>query len=141
MKLSDNKAKLSFSNGSPDVDLPVYQGNIGPDVGDAIVYNQKAGKADRDGSKHPTVKPIALLRNLIRHVTPPGGVVLDPFAGSGTTAVAAREEGFDCILMEMEDEYVEFLKGRLKVNENDTLSTNSRCTEGLFDSELKMLLG
>jgi len=46
---------------------------------------------------HPTVKPLALMRWLVRLVTPPGGTVLDPFLGSGTTAVAAVEEGFDCI--------------------------------------------
>ncbi|TIO49068.1 MAG: site-specific DNA-methyltransferase, partial [Mesorhizobium sp.] len=67
---------------------------------------------DRLGSKHPTVKPVALLQYLIRHITPPGGVVLDMFAGSGTTAEAARREGFDCILMEAEPEYLDFLCSR-----------------------------
>lgn len=87
-------------------------GVIGEDRGAALIYNGKAGKADRAGSSHPTVKPIALMQNLIRHITPPGGIVLDPFAGSGTTAEAARREGFDCILMEAETEYVEFLGRR-----------------------------
>lgn len=77
-----------------------------------LFYNQKAGKADRAGSKHPTVKPIALMQHLVRHITPPGGVVLDPFAGTGTTAEAAQREGFDCILMEAEPEYIDFLKER-----------------------------
>ncbi|MEH0291822.1 DNA methyltransferase [Agrobacterium sp. CCNWLW71] len=87
-------------------------GVIGEDRGDALIYHGKAGKADRAGGSHPTVKPIALMQNLIRHITPPGGIVLDPFAGSGTTAEAARREGFDCILMEAETEYVEFLGRR-----------------------------
>ena len=82
-----------------------------PDT-DPIIYHPKAGKEDRAGSKHPTVKPVALMQYLIRHITPPGGTVLDPFAGSGTTAEAAKREGFDCILMEAEDEYVEFLRHR-----------------------------
>ena len=82
-----------------------------PDT-DPIIYHAKAGKEDRAGSKHPTVKPVALMQYLIRHITPPGGTVLDPFAGSGTTAEAAKREGFDCILMEAEDEYVEFLRHR-----------------------------
>lgn len=82
-----------------------------PDM-DPIIYQPKASKADRAGSKHPTVKPIALMQHLIRHITPPGGTVLDPFAGSGTTGEAAKREGFDCILMEAEPEYVEFLKDR-----------------------------
>ncbi len=76
------------------------------------IYNAKAGKIDRAGGKHPTVKPIALMQYLIRHITPKGGIVLDPFAGSGTTGVAAQKEGFDCILMEAEPEYVDFLNGR-----------------------------
>ena len=82
-----------------------------PDA-DPLFYHPKAGKADRAGSRHPTVKPIALMQYLIRHITPPGGVVLDPFAGSGTTAEAARREGLDCILMEAEPEYVTFLAER-----------------------------
>ena len=85
-----------------------------PDA-DPLFYHPKAGKADRAGSKHPTVKPVALMQYLIRHITPPGGIVLDPFAGSGTTGEAARREGFDCILMEAEAEYVEFLRERFSL--------------------------
>lgn len=77
-----------------------------------LFYHGKAGKADRAGSEHPTVKPIPLIQYLVRHITPPGGIVLDPFAGSGTTAEAARREGFNCILMEAEPEYVAFLEKR-----------------------------
>jgi len=79
---------------------------------DPVIYQSKAGKADRAGGTHPTVKPIALMQYLIRHITPPGGTVLDPFAGSGTTGEAAKREGFDCILMEAEPDYVEFLNSR-----------------------------
>lgn len=77
-------------------------------------YCAKAGKNDRAGSKHPTVKPIALMRWLVRLITPPGGVVLDPFAGSGTTGQAAMEEGFDAILIEREPEYVADIKRRME---------------------------
>lgn len=76
-------------------------------------YSSKASKADRAGSKHPTVKPVALMRWLVRMVTPPGGTVLDPFAGSGTTGQAAREEGFDAILIERELEYLKDIKRRI----------------------------
>jgi DNA modification methylase len=62
---------------------------------------------------HPTVKPIDLMRHLVRLVTPPGGVVLDPFLGSGTTCLAASEEGFRSIGIEREMEYLEIAKGRL----------------------------
>ena len=91
------------------------QGNLPMDSGTAarFFYCAKATKADRDGSKHPTVKPIALMRYLVRLVTPPGGVVLDPFAGSGTTGQAAVEEGFDAILIEREAEYAEDIRHRL----------------------------
>lgn len=75
-------------------------------------YSAKASKADRNGSKHPTVKPIALMQWLARLVTPPGGVVLDPFAGSGTTGAACVEEGFKCVLVEREAEYVADIKRR-----------------------------
>jgi hypothetical protein len=69
-------------------------------------YSSKAGAADRDGSKHPTVKPQGLMRYLVKMITPPGGTVLDCFAGSGSTGVAALAEGFSTILCEREDEYV-----------------------------------
>lgn len=92
--------------------------NFQPDP-DPIIYHPKAGKLDRAGSIHPTVKPIALMQYLVRHITPPGGVVLDPFAGSGTTAEAARREGFDCILMEAEPEYIDFLKRRFNIEDDE----------------------
>lgn len=69
-------------------------------------YSAKADADDRLGSKHPTVKPIDLMRYLVRLITPPGGVVLDPFAGSGSTGVAAMLEGFESILIEREAQYV-----------------------------------
>jgi len=62
---------------------------------------------------HPTVKPVALMKYLIRLVVPQGGVVLDPFLGSGTTAVAAIEEGVEWIGCEREPEYVEIIKARV----------------------------
>lgn len=76
-------------------------------------YCAKATKAERAGSKHPTVKPIALMRYLCRLVTPPGGMVLDPFAGTGTTGQAAIEEGFRVTLIEREDEYANDIRNRL----------------------------
>jgi DNA modification methylase len=78
-------------------------------------YCAKASKADRAGSKHPTVKPVKLMQWLCRLLTPPGGVVLDPFAGSGTTGAAAILEGFRPILIEREDEYVADIRRRLNL--------------------------
>lgn len=62
---------------------------------------------------HPTVKPIKLMEYLIKLITPKGGVVLDPFAGSGSTGVAAKRLGFKFIGIEMNEEYVEIAKKRL----------------------------
>ena len=64
-------------------------------------------------NQHPTVKPVDLMRHLVRLVTPTGGTVLDPFGGSGTTALAAEMEGFDWILIEREAEYVAIAEARL----------------------------
>jgi site-specific DNA-methyltransferase (adenine-specific) len=68
-------------------------------------YCAKASKAERIGSGHPAVKPLKLMRWLVRLVTPMGGLVLDPFAGTGMTAEAALLEGFRSVLMENEAEY------------------------------------
>jgi DNA modification methylase len=76
-------------------------------------YSAKADAGDRLGSKHPTVKPVDLMRWLVRLVTPPGGHVLDPFAGSGTTAMACLAEGFHATLIEREAEYVADIRRRL----------------------------
>lgn len=76
-------------------------------------YSAKADAADRCGSKHPTVKPIDLMAYLCRLVTRPGGTVLDPFAGSGSTGMACLREGFDCILIEREEQYVADIHRRL----------------------------
>lgn len=75
-------------------------------------YSAKASKADRNGSKHPTVKPISLMEWLCTLITPPGGTVLDPFAGSGTTGIAAQNKGFQVVLCEREAEYVTDIKAR-----------------------------
>jgi site-specific DNA-methyltransferase (adenine-specific) len=79
-------------------------------------YCAKAPKSERpkiDGVSHPTVKPLSLMRWLVRLVTPPGGTVLDPFAGSGTTGEAAILEGFRVTLIEREREYVPLIMVRL----------------------------
>jgi site-specific DNA-methyltransferase (adenine-specific) len=83
--------------------------------GSAGVANPRAG-AGRGGGRrnfHPTVKSIALMRWLCRLITPPGGVVLDPFAGSGSTGVAALAEGFSFVGIEQSPEYLEIAKARL----------------------------
>src|SRR5699024_10846206 len=80
-------------------------------------YTAKAPKRERpnvDGVQHPTVKPLAIMEWLIRLVTPPGGTILDPFAGSGTTLEAARNAGFSSIGIEAEETYLPLIDQRLQ---------------------------
>lgn len=77
-------------------------------------YCAKASKSDRGpNNTHPTVKPLALMQYLVRLVTPPGGHVLDPFAGSGSTIVAALREGFRVTGIELMDEHIAIIEGRV----------------------------
>jgi hypothetical protein len=83
------------------------------DDGALYVYATKANKADRNGSRHPTIKGQMLMEWLVRLVTPRGGTVLDPFAGSGSTGLAACSQGFRSILVELEAESIEDCRKRL----------------------------
>ncbi len=76
-------------------------------------YCAKASKADREGSTHPTMKPTDLMRYLCRLVTPPEGIVLDPFTGSGSTGKAAILEGFRFIGIERDEEYMKIAEARI----------------------------
>ncbi len=91
--------------------MPALDGDFGSAA--RFFYSAKADKAERISSKHPTVKPIDLMAYLCRLVTPPGGLVLDPFAGSGTTGMACMREGFDAILIEREAKYVADIRRRI----------------------------
>jgi len=75
--------------------------------------NEKGQEVRCVRNGHPTVKPLALMRWLCRLVTPPGGVVLDPFAGSGSTLIAAGQEGVNYLGCEKEEEYVRIAEARL----------------------------
>jgi site-specific DNA-methyltransferase (adenine-specific) len=81
--------------------------------GDPGGDNPRNRGANPRSNHHPTVKPVALMRYLCRLVTPIGGVVLDPFAGSGSTGIAALAEGMQFIGIEREAEYVQIAKSRL----------------------------
>lgn len=79
-------------------------------------YHAKAGAAERPevgGVAHPTVKPLGLIRWLVRLAAPAGGVVLDPFLGSGTTAEAALLEGVRCVGCEREPDFLPLIASRL----------------------------
>jgi site-specific DNA-methyltransferase (adenine-specific) len=126
----ERKTTSTYERGA-GVDSVVYGPGVGKrnagemqigyaDTGGAsrFFYTAKASRADRNAggladNTHPTVKPTDLMRWLVRLVTPPGGVVLDPFAGSGSTLVAARAEGVRAVGIEREDEYARIIADRL----------------------------
>ncbi len=87
------------------------------DTGSAarFFYCAKTSKKDRgEGNVHPTVKPTDLMAYLCRLVTPPGGLVLDPFMGSGSTGKAAVREGFSFIGIEREADYLRIATARIE---------------------------
>jgi site-specific DNA-methyltransferase (adenine-specific) len=100
----------------PQSNVPCYGDRGGVS---RFFYVAKPSKRERsaglDGRNiHPTVKPTTLMRYLITMITPPGGTVLDPFTGSGTTGVAAKEAGFAFIGIEREPEYHEIAQKRIE---------------------------
>ena len=88
-------------------------------------------------NNHPTVKPIALMRYLCRLITPPEGIVLDPFMGSGTTGIAACLEGFNFVGIELDEDYLEIARYRIahwgdyEITESQTLIPQKKITEWL----------
>jgi site-specific DNA-methyltransferase (adenine-specific) len=100
----------------PDSAASVAAKRNGKDDGGSAArffFSAKAGRQDRWGSRHPTVKPVELMKWLAALVCPPGGLLLDPFAGSGTTGVAALATGRNAILIEREDAYVADIRERM----------------------------
>jgi site-specific DNA-methyltransferase (adenine-specific) len=118
-QFGESKRKASSRGDGIGKPFDTVRGHTDTGTAARFFYSAKASKADRADSKHPTVKPLSLMRHLCKLVTPPGGTVLDMFAGSGTTLQAAVEEGFNAIGIEREDEYVADIKRRLGL-EDDT---------------------
>lgn len=100
-------------------------------------YVAKADASERvrvNGTAHPTVKPLALMRWLVRLVTPPGGTVLEPFAGSGATVEACLLEGFKCIAIEREADYLPLIRQRINRRRDPVEAVKGAGEEGgLFD--------
>ena len=115
--LPDSGSQLGHVNVKPPTQRGRDVGYGGAGGASRFFYTAKASRQDRNTSgadnTHPTVKPTELMRWLIRLVTPPNGIILDPFGGSGSTGVAARAENVRCILIEREDEYLEIIRKRL----------------------------
>lgn len=94
--------------------MPQAAGRTDSGGASRFFYTAKASRKERgDGNTHPTVKPVALMRWLVRLVTPPGGTVLDPFTGSGTTGLACKAEGFHFLGIEQDEKYVAIANARL----------------------------
>ena len=99
-------------------------------------YCAKAQKSEKgENNNHPTVKPVTLMKYLCRLITPSKGVVLDPFMGSGTTGIAATQEGFNFVGIEMDDEYIKIANHRIShwVEEKQELILEQRKQKTLFE--------
>lgn len=118
-----SKSCNSPSKAKPKSKFRPGQGKYPGDAGSAarFFYCAKASKADRTaGNNHPTVKPTDLMRYLCRLTTPPNGLILDPFTGSGSTGKAALLEGFNFVGFEIEAEYVAIANARCAAVANKT---------------------
>lgn len=103
--------------GNVDEAGSTFQGDSGSAA--RFFYQAKADKHDRLATSHPTVKPVSLMQWAVRLITPPGGRVLDCFAGTGTTGAAAFLEGFDCDLIERNPAYLADIERRLAFMRGD----------------------
>jgi site-specific DNA-methyltransferase (adenine-specific) len=108
-----NPNPMDWGNGRTDGDIVKGHTDNGGSAA-RFFYCAKASKKDREGSTHPTMKPTALMRYLCRLVTPPEGIVLDLFMGSGSTGKAAITEGFEFIGIERDNTYFEIAKKRIE---------------------------
>jgi site-specific DNA-methyltransferase (adenine-specific) len=116
-KSERNKGLEGFENNAPPYES--HRANYANTKG---IDNPRAGAGRSGGdnrNNHPTVKPISLMRYLVRLVTPKNGTVLDPFMGSGTTGISAKLEGFDFIGIEREEEYIKIAEARIKTWEKN----------------------
>ena len=123
-------SKADRDDGCEGLDVVRVKMNNGNDA-DGDPVSDRFTKMARN--HHPTVKPTALMRYLCRLVTPPGGVVLDPFTGSGSTGKAAIIEGFRFIGIEREAEYVEIAKARVAsaIEKRQSVGIGGQCVSGL----------
>lgn len=118
-KRGDNVNTYGVANGA---EYRTFAGDSGG--ASRFFYVAKASTRERNtgcavGNDHPTVKPIALMRHLVRLVTPAGGIVFDPFCGSGSTGVAALLEGLRFVGIEKSDEYIEIARQRIEHAERE----------------------
>ena len=94
--------------------MVIHQSGMGGDMPKDDNGNDRDRFKAQSRNHHPTVKPTALMRYLIRLITPPGGVVLDPFAGSGSTGKGAVLDGYSFIGCEIDPDYYEIARRRIE---------------------------
>lgn len=128
-------------------DNAIYSPGLGgpaPRYGDTgsaarFFYCAKASKKDReDGNNHPTVKPTDLMRYLCRLVTPPNGIVLDPFMGSGSTGKAAMLEGFRFVGIDLSEEYVKIANARIANTSKPNKKTQKTVVESISEQQTEI---
>lgn len=100
-------------------ELPTKAGGMVSNTSGQHITRRDGGEPGQRANHHPTVKPTALMRYLVRLVTPAAGIVLDPFTGSGSTGRAAVLEGFSFVGFEMTPEYVDIAKARIAHAESE----------------------
>lgn len=102
-KLPENKVYITLTK----------EDGLVQNVGNAPLKEQLSLNIKENKSSHPTIKPVNLMAYLCRLITPPGGIVLDTFMGSGSTGIAAQLEGFRFVGMEMDEDYFKIAESRI----------------------------
>jgi DNA modification methylase len=111
-KWERNYGLQEFENNKPmyESHRPNYQNTKGIE----IPYAGAGRTGNENRNNHPTVKPIKLMQYLVRMITPPNGIVLDPFAGSGTTGIACKIDGFEFVGLELSEDYTKIANARIE---------------------------
>lgn len=123
-----NPQPYTFNNWLPDIEYCLYFREKGVPLNDGYElkskwYESAINKNDKDAFLHPTIKPLSLVKRHLLHATQPNDIILDPFIGSGTVAVAAQEIGRQFIGFEIEEKYWKIGNDRLnKIDGNGQLS-------------------
>jgi len=111
-KWERNYGLQEFENNKPmyESHKPNYENTKGIET----PYAGAGRTGNENRNNHPTVKPIKLMQYLVRMITPPNGIVLDPFAGSGTTGIACKIDGFEFVGLELSEDYTKIANARIE---------------------------
>ena len=112
--VESGKSQLAFVGRKPKGEFSIYKGGLtGFNTVWSFLPTTRAKQTGKVKHQHPTQKPLELMKRLVELTTPPGGIVLDPFAGSGTTAIACLETGRQYICIEQSEEYYQMILARI----------------------------